>query len=116
MKYVICPVCCWTGEVSRIDKPCPGCHITGADLPLIPKYRNNFAGVRKKGKMIFEVFGHHLGSEVLITDTEQEAIALARSYGMHWGLPVQLYRVPCINRRKKPWDASEIQLITEIPG
>jgi len=112
MKKVICPVCCWTGEVSRIDKPCPGCGCTGKDLPLIPKGQ---LPRRTKDKMVFEVFGHRLGSEVLITNTDEEALALARSYGMHWGIPVQLYRVPCVNRRKKPWDADEIQLIAEFP-
>ena len=65
--------------------------------------------------MIFEVYGHQLGCETLITDTEKEALGIARSYGMHWGIPVQLYRVPCVNRRKKPWDANEIQLIAEFP-
>ena len=34
---------------------------------------------------------------------------------MHWGIPVQLYRVTCVNKRKKPWDANEIQLIAEFP-
>jgi hypothetical protein len=114
MKDVICPICCWTGEVSRIDKPCPACGITGAELPLIPKYPRGFSRVRKKGKMIFEVYGHQLGSEILITDTEKEALAIARSYGMHWRMTVQLYRVPYVKTSGPLWDADDIQFVAEI--
>lgn len=114
MKYVICPVCCWTGEISQIDKQCPSCGCTGEELPLIPKYPRGFASIKKKGKMIFEVYGHQRGNEVLITDTEKEARSIARSYGLLWGMTVQLYRVPFVKRSGDLWDADDIQFVAEI--
>ena len=70
-------------------------------------------------KIVFEarllrIDGSSYGTQILVCDAEEEALARASRCARNWSAPIDLYQVPYANQSDEPWQPNQMRFVAHV--